>query len=246
MKRLLKKNFFLLVLFLQKIFPRQGIPVLFFHSMDESGSPLSISRDKFLKFAEYLHKHGYGQSGLFTFDDGYKNNLEAVRILQQFNFHAVIFVATGYIGKKNTFCRKEFPELEMLNAGEIRLLANQGVEFGAHGHTHRNLTELNLEEIGYEIRESKRILEELIGKQVDKFCYPRGKASKEIALELQKQGFERAFTSKTGMITSVSDPYFLPRIPLNDAVTSLQFRALLSPWYSFFKNCLLRLRRGRQ
>lgn len=235
---MIKQAFFLLILLFDKIFPRNGMPVLFFHSMDESGSPLSISRNKFLKFAGHLHKRGYHKSVLITFDDGYKNNIAAIQALRQFNFKIVVFVATGFIGKKNTFCRKDFPRLEMMSRDDISELSRQGVKFGAHGHTHRNLPELSPKELTFEIKESKRIIETAIGKNIDYFCYPRGKFNDRVINALKNNGFKMAFTSKTGIISHYSPPFLLPRVPLNDAVSMLQFRALLSPWYATFRNII--------
>lgn len=237
MNYIIKQTFFSFICVLDSILCRQGVPVLFFHSVDESGSPLSISSEKFLKFIEYLHQRGC-KNALITFDDGYKNNIEAIKVLQQFSFRTIVFVATAYIGKKNTFCRTDFPELEMMNANDIGQLAKQGVEFGAHGHTHRNLPELSQSDLIFEIKESRRILEEIAADKINYFCYPRGKYSKSIAAELERQGFRRAFTARTGIVSKESHPYFLPRVPLNDAVSFLQFRALLSPWYATFRNLI--------
>lgn len=252
----MKQCIFALICFLDGILPRKGIPVLFFHSMDESGSVLSISRDKFVEFITYLYAQGYktlylGEFEtylasakfrrnriLITFDDGYKNNVEAASLLQKLHFKVIIFVATQYIGRKNTFCAKEAPELEMMNAEDIRMLAGQGVEFGAHGHTHRNLPKLKREEIVYEITESKRILEGITGRKVAYFCYPRGKIGDVAVEELERQGFKLAFSAKTGIASKASHPYFLPRVPLNDMVTFLQFKALLSPWYATFRDVI--------
>lgn len=257
MKNYFKKFAFLIIYLLGKIFPRSGIPVLFFHSLDNSGSVLSILGSNFTKHMIYLKKSGYQSLTMdefaenfksqsfpkkkfsITFDDGYKNNAEAVNILKELGFSAVVFITTEYMGRNNSFCEQKVPVLSMLSIKEIKSLEKTGfVEFGAHGHTHRNLTDLSREEASSDIRESKRILEKELGHGITSFCYPRGKFNREIAEELKLQGFSFAFTSETGIVSKNSLKYFLPRVPINDKVSDSQFKALLSPWYGFFKNLL--------
>src|SRR5690349_16179849 len=44
------------------------------------------------------------RAALITFDDGYRSNLEvAVPLLQRFDYPAVMFVPTAFIGGRNTF-----------------------------------------------------------------------------------------------------------------------------------------------
>lgn len=259
MKYYFKKFAFVLIYLLGKIFPRRGIPVLFYHSMDDSGSLLSISRENFMRQLSYLKKSGYGsltigefleyfdsknnksfpeKKFLITFDDGYKDNIEAINILKELNFSAVIFITTGYTGGYNDFCEQNVPRLPMLTMEEIRNLSKSGTEFGAHGHAHRNITDLANEEAINDISKSKQILESEIKYEVISFCYPRGKYTNKIAETLKNLGLKMAFTSRTGVVSSKSLSYFLPRVPVNDKVSMIQFKALLSPWYGFFKNLL--------
>jgi peptidoglycan/xylan/chitin deacetylase (PgdA/CDA1 family) len=259
MKNYFKQFAFLFIFVLGKIFPRRGIPALFYHSMDESGSLLSISKKNFMGKMRYLKKSGYesmnthefleyfenrksknfpAKKMLITFDDGYKNNIEAINILKELNFSAVIFITTAYIGGYNDFCEQNVPKLPILTMEEIRDLSKSGTEFGAHGHTHRNLTDLPIAEAARDINKSKQILGGELSSEINSFCYPRGRYTNSIAEMLKKLGFKVAFTTKTGVVLRNSSPYFLPRVPINDKVGNLQFKALLSPWYGFFKNLL--------
>lgn len=254
MIHILRYFIFSFIYALGRVFPKPGIPVLFYHSLDESGSILSVGEDNFLKQIKYLVERGYSslsisefkeclKSGnfpkkriLITFDDGYKNNIGAVKVLKKFNFSAVIFVATNFIGKFNDFCKEDVPRLPMLTREDILYLSKMGVEFGAHSHTHRNMTDLTGQEIASEIKESKLILQEQVGKPIDYFCYPRGKANDDISSELARQEFKIAFLSKTGVVSRNTSPYFLPRLPVNGNGSLVQFKALLSPWYGLFRN----------
>lgn len=65
---------------------------------------------------------------------------------------------------------------KMLNWDEIREMSDNGIEFGAHSHSHPILSRLPLEEAKKDIFLSKKILEEQLGKPVRHFAYPNGRA----------------------------------------------------------------------
>ena len=63
---------------------------------------------------------------------------------------------------------------KMLSIEDIKFLNEQGVEFGSHSHTHPILTEINQEEIYYELKHSKQILENILNKEIKTLAYPNG------------------------------------------------------------------------
>jgi glycosyltransferase involved in cell wall biosynthesis/peptidoglycan/xylan/chitin deacetylase (PgdA/CDA1 family) len=62
----------------------------------------------------------------------------------------------------------------MLDWGDIKLMQKNGISFGSHGMTHSILTTLSNEEVEYEIRESKEIMQKEIGTEINLFSYPNG------------------------------------------------------------------------
>lgn len=61
-----------------------------------------------------------------------------------------------------------------LTTKELQFLADSGHFIGAHTHTHPKLTSISFGEAKDEIRISKLILEDIIGKPVTDFSYPFG------------------------------------------------------------------------
>jgi peptidoglycan/xylan/chitin deacetylase (PgdA/CDA1 family) len=114
----------------------------------------------------------------------------------------------------------------VLSWEEIREMSRNGVSFGAHSVTHPSLTSLPLEAAANEVLDSKRRIENEIGREVTTFCYPFGEPgdlNEEIEKILINSGFKCAvklipiaFTSPT------SPPYRLPRILAPSSIESFQ------------------------
>ncbi len=114
---------------------------------------------------------------------------------------------------------------------ELRRLASADVEIGAHSVTHVNLSRVSALRRRFEIAESKRLCESLIGR-CEAFAYPYGMANTHNAAtraELRVAGFSAAFLSHADFITARSDPMTLPRFAMpNEPMSFAEFRARAS------------------
>lgn len=63
-----------------------------------------------------------------------------------------------------------------LSIQDIKLIADAGMKIGSHTSTHRLLSQLSSDEIFNELSESKIVLESILNRQIDEFCYPYGGA----------------------------------------------------------------------
>jgi peptidoglycan/xylan/chitin deacetylase (PgdA/CDA1 family) len=84
----------------------------------------------------------------------------------------------------------------VLEAEALRSLHKGGFEIGGHTLTHRILPGLEQKELCREVRDSKRMLEELLGSEVRMFCYPRGRYDAEVIGCVQRSGFQGARTTR--------------------------------------------------
>lgn len=113
----------------------------------------------------------------------------------------------------------------------LRDLARAGVGIGAHSVTHVPLSRTSAVRGRFEIAESKRLCEQMLG-SCDAFAYPFGMAeshSEANRAELQRAGFTIAFLTGSEFITQSSDALTLPRIAMPDESMSLpEFRARAS------------------
>jgi peptidoglycan/xylan/chitin deacetylase (PgdA/CDA1 family) len=106
-----------------------AIPVFAYHSVDESGSPFSVSpsalrrhlallRDegwRALSMAEYLQRDraSTARDVLLTFDDGYENfYTDAAPILDEYGFRATVFVVTDAVGRRPAWFARDRAAIE--------------------------------------------------------------------------------------------------------------------------------------
>ena len=112
---------------------------------------------------------------------------------------------------------------DMMDWDDLKSLDQGLIMIGSHTMTHPILTTLSTEEIGSELRESRRCLEESLGRVADFFCYPNGSYDARV-YEAVKSNYRAAVTTETGALNGKDplDLHRLPRIPSaeNPALTA--------------------------
>lgn len=107
-----------------------------------------------------------------------------------------------------------------LNPEEVVALADGGlIEVGAHTVTHPVLAEQPEEARRWEIEQSKRDLEAILGHPVQSFSYPYGQDADvdDVTRRMVKEaGFSLACSTVLGLVRTNTDPYWLPRFTVWD------------------------------
>jgi len=205
-----------------------GLPTLMYHKIGEypPGSRLKklwVTVADFRRQLEYLRGRGYtpitfsewrdAEKGLkplpkkpvlITFDDGYQNNYElAYPLLREFGMKGNVFLVYETMDQHNAWHDPATePWLRMLTWAQIREMQDSGVvEFGSHTMRHRDLSAIPLEEARWEMTESKKRLEDKLGREMVGFAYPYGSgayvpAVRRAALEA---GYRFDFSVKQGI-----------------------------------------------
>lgn len=141
-----------------------------------------------------------------TFDDGLANNRTILLpLLHEENVPATVFVATAFVGERHP----EVPDEPILDADDIRALARSGVEIGSHSHSHSDLTTMSFEGACADLRKSREILTEMLGRPVDVAAYPFGKATEDTRRACRAAGFTAA--ARASGEGTWSDVWDLPR-----------------------------------
>lgn len=100
---------------------------------------------------------------------------------------------------------------DVMNWDEVRRMARDGFEFGAHTLGHTVLTLEPQEVVEQEILESKRTIEAEVGIQVRDFAYCNGWYSDEVIRVLASHGFRSGVTTEDMPNRIGGDPFTLKR-----------------------------------
>lgn len=216
--------------------PQKKVPILMYHQIEDPkpGNPLSyvfVNPANFEAQIKYLSENGYTflfpdemyyadqcqKAVVITFDDGYKSNYtKAFPILKKYNAKATIFVTSDKIGSQ-----------WYLNQSEIQEMADSGlVTIGSHSTSHPRLTDLNSENLDYELSHSKATLEAITKKPVTNLAYPFGAYSDSVVSSAKKY-YSCAFSVQYGRD---GDPFQMKRHTIDYWSTISDLQNILS-WY---------------
>lgn len=134
----------------------------------------------------------------------------------------------------------QFPgRFEFLDASDLRLLRQNGIEIGAHSISHPVFATLNEQRVRDEVAVSKSRLEAALGTPIAAFAYPFGMPgidfSRRDSQIVRQAGFSIAFAAHDGFVRRNSDHFALPRFGIG-RMSRAQFAATVSGALSFLKN----------
>ena len=222
--------------------------VLTYHSLDRSGSVISIKPETFREQILWLVESGVAvvplsellqlnRSGAesaavaLTFDDGFENFLtEAFPLLQEHHLPATVFLVTGYCGSTNDWPSqpRQFGGKRLLGWPRIEQMQRAGIEFGAHTVNHPNLTTLPPGAACSEILDSKKQIEDHLGAAVTSFAYPFGAESPALR-EVVAEHFTVGCSARLGYLDARSPAASVERIDVYYPRNSFWFQRLFTP-----------------
>lgn len=113
-----------------------------------------------------------------SWDDGHQLDMRLGELLSKYNLTGTFYIAKDYLS-------------ERMSDDELRQLS-QAHELGAHTLTHPVLTEIPLEDARQEIVQSKQWLEDVLGKPVTSFCYPKGAQNESLQKIAEQADYQMA------------------------------------------------------
>ncbi len=244
---------------------RQFRAILMYHSLDESGSVVSLPPDTFRAQVRSLFERGIpavtpqrlldGQgmepghpAVALTFDDGFANfYTQAFPALSDYNMKATVFLVPGCCGGVSEWGGQpsSFRDREILCWSKVEELHRAGIKFGAHSMTHTLLPAVPPRRARAEVLESKKRIEDRIGEPVEAFSYPYGSQSKATR-ELVAAHFEIGCTTRMGYLTPQSKRESLERIDIYYLRDLMWFRRLFRRRTGAYLAGRALLRRGRE
>jgi peptidoglycan/xylan/chitin deacetylase (PgdA/CDA1 family) len=147
-----------------------------------------------------------------TFDDGWIDTVRtAVPELLRRGMPATVFVTVEYT-------RQAEVTGSFASRSDLRWLVGQGVDVGCHSWSHREMVGCSDAELKTELVEAKAWIEDLLGREISSFAYPRGRYD-AVALKEVRAHFRCGVGVGPGLVQRDSDPAALPRMGLHDDMT---------------------------
>ncbi len=145
----------------------------------------------------FIHQFPSNEQPEFCFDDGYEDTFtNAFPILSEFGFTANLFVITGLLGKLNSWDFTLFGTFKHLSREQLKTLSDAGWNIGSHTKSHLALTTLSPSLLRAELHDSKKFLEDLLGKAVTAISFPFGNFNARVIEACKEVGFEEALSIK--------------------------------------------------
>jgi len=157
------------------------------------------------------------KSLVITFDDGWADNYTNVfPILKEYKLTATVFVITGSVGQKN-----------YMDWNQLREMSGAGISIHSHTVSHKPLAQLSKAEIEYELKTSKKTIEDALGTQVNFLSLPHGVYNKQVFESAQKAGYIAVCISEPGYSHEYKNLPVMKRINISDQFQIDTFERIL-------------------
>jgi peptidoglycan/xylan/chitin deacetylase (PgdA/CDA1 family) len=133
-----------------------------------------------------------------SWDDGHPLDLRLAALLAQHGLLGTFYIPTN------------FSEWPLMTRSQIVELDRMGMEIGSHTKNHAVLPELTEKRARHELVESRKALEDLLGKPVPAFCFPKGKFNSRTCSLVREAGYKLARTTVGFRTERNFDPACMP------------------------------------
>lgn len=163
-----------------------------------------------------------------TFDDGLLSVWEnALPELSTREIPATIFVPTAWLGKppgwgKHTATavsgERVISGAELASHRDSTLLL-----IGSHSATHPKINRLSDVDAIEELRDSKRVLEEILGYEVVLFSFPHGETDARTISFCRQEGYKKVFSVQPTYVLQAGDEYVMGRVSVSPEEWPIEF-----------------------
>jgi peptidoglycan/xylan/chitin deacetylase (PgdA/CDA1 family) len=219
--------------------------ILTYHSIDPSGSPISVDEEAFRRHVDWLASGAVRVVPLerildvpdeedavaITFDDGFTNLADlAWPLLLERELPATLFVPTGRVGHDNSWgdvSQGGIPTLPLCDWDTLARMSAEGLGIGSHTVNHTHLEHLPERELRAELEESTAEIERRLDVRPATFCYPYGTYD-DRCVKAAAELYGLSVTTELRTLAYHEHPHRLPRLD------AYYFRAnhLLEDWGS--------------
>lgn len=208
--------------------------ILTYHSLDPSGSPISVGEAAFRAHVRWLTAGKVRVVGLpellelpeeedavaLTFDDAFASFAStAWPLLRERGLPVTLFVPTAYVGTENGWENPQarghrvnaIPVLPLCSWDTLGRLAEEGVTLGSHTRTHPDLRRLEAAALREEMVGAAERLRSETGHAPAAFAYPYGLLNEAVVADAARV-YRYACTTELSLLGLHEDPLRLPRL----------------------------------
>lgn len=174
-----------------------------------------------------------------TFDDAFASVIEnAVPILKEHGFPAGIFVPAGNLGQHP---RWEIPDgcpdryETVMSEEQIAELDKDGFEMFSHTLSHTMLTNVSINRLTKELKDSKNALEEIVGHHVLAVSYPYGAYDSRVCNAAKQTGYQLGFTIEPQIVNNCTGSMQIGRFRVSAQDSLLKFKLKVFGAYQVVK-----------
>lgn len=204
--------------------------ILTYHSIDDSGSPISVKpsvfraqvawltsgRVRVVSVADVLRSADEDCVAL-TFDDGFMNLAsEAAPCLLEHRLPFTVYIVSEHVGQTNAWGGRTssvVPTLPLLGWKDLELLQARGVEIGGHTRRHPHLSRCSPEQVTDEVEGCAEDIASALGKRPRGFAYPYGDYNGSVVASARRV-FDTACTTELRTARAADDRLRLPRLDM--------------------------------
>lgn len=170
-------------------------------------------------FARRHQQPGAAPLPEITFDDGHRSDHElALPILDHHGLKAHFFITAGWTGTRPRYM--DWPQIAGLH--------RTGHSIGAHGWSHRLLTQCSPAELREELDRPRKLLEDRLGTPIRSLSLPGGRYNRRVLDSCREAGYTQMYTSHPRLEPDPDAP-ILGRLNLRGDATLDWLTDLLSP-----------------
>jgi peptidoglycan/xylan/chitin deacetylase (PgdA/CDA1 family) len=219
----------------------RGVPVLMYHAVNDSNPRSIIARNLTLPSARFeaqlrylarrriptltagelvsaLERGEHPGGVVLTFDDGYADAATVVLpLLQRYRARATFFINSGSVGRPNH-----------VTWAQLRTMRAAGMEIGAHGVRHLDLTTLDRTGQLYEAGHCLEKLAQYTGARPVTYAYASGAYNATTLEVMRTLGLRSGWTERFGAVHDVRNPYEMPRLRVSRDTELEGFAALVA------------------
>src|SRR5262249_53786783 len=135
-------------------------------------------------------------------------------------------VTTGWIADAGEHAAGT-PLDRMMSWAQVRELAAEGVEIGAHSHSHPELDQLDDARLSWELGHGRDLLEMPTHALVRALAYPYGYSSRRVRAAVRAAGYRCGAAVRNLRASPSDDLFMLPRLTIRRTTDQTTFAAAL-------------------